>query len=290
MLQSIFRILVNKFIFKDSTYFLGMVLVRLSRKFRKVSFFKSTKNSLLVKKCLGNLTLELKPKTYMGGSLYWTGFHHISEMIYLRNILQNDMTFIDVGANQGEFSLYASSRLSKGQVYSFEPVSAQFNMLSKNIELNNIQNIKAFNFGLSDAEGELPVFTSSSSTDLGNNEGLSSLFSSNDRDVFEEKVKLEVFDDLFSDKIDRIDFIKIDVEGAELFVLKGMKETLKKFTPTILIELSEDNFKNAGYTTKDVLDFLNIYNYKPHKLFRGKIQEVQSIDMEWGNYVFISKK
>jgi FkbM family methyltransferase len=267
-----------------------MVLVRLSRKFRKVSFFKSTKNSLLVKKCLGNLTLELKPKTYMGGSLYWTGFHHISEMIYLRNILQNDMTFIDVGANQGEFSLYASSRLSKGQVYSFEPVSAQFNMLSKNIELNNIQNIKAFNFGLSDAEGELPVFTSSSSTDLGNNEGLSSLFSSNDRDVFEEKVKLEVFDDLFSDKIDRIDFIKIDVEGAELFVLKGMKETLKKFTPTILIELSEDNFKNAGYTTKDVLDFLNIYNYKPHKLFRGKIQEVQSIDMEWGNYVFISKK
>lgn len=286
MIQFVFRVLVNKFIFKDSTYFLGMTLVRLSRKLRKYKIFQNNVDFQIAKKCLGNLTLELRPKTYMGGSLFWTGYHHISEMIYLKSNLKPHMNFVDIGANQGEFSLFASSVLNTGVVYSFEPVSNQFNMLLKNIELNNIKNIETFKFGLSDHQGELPVYTSSKPTDLGNNEGLSSLYSSHERDIFEENIKLEVFDEYFKNDDLKIDFIKIDVEGAELFVLKGMYNNLKKYKPTILIELSEDNFNSAGYSTKDIIDFLSNLGYSPFKLFRGKTIKCNVIDLKWGNYIF----
>jgi FkbM family methyltransferase len=70
------------------------------------------------------------------------------------------MVFVDVGANQGEFSLFAASKIKEGKVWSFEPVSSNIKMLKKNIALNNFSQIELFEFGLLDEETDLPVYTS----------------------------------------------------------------------------------------------------------------------------------
>ena len=109
---------------------------------------------------MGNIKMELDTNSYMGGSLFWSGFHHLNECLYLNSFLTNNMVFVDVGANQGEFSLFAASKIKEGKVWSFEPVSSNIKMLKKNIALNNFSQIELFEFGLLDEETDLPVYTS----------------------------------------------------------------------------------------------------------------------------------
>lgn len=180
ILSNILRRLISKLIFKDHTYLLGMVFVRLSRKLRKKSYTKienNKRNEIIISNCLGGLKMQINPFNYMGGSIYWSGFHHITEMVYLNRFLSTEMNFIDIGANQGEFSLFAANKIKSGQVFSFEPVKQQYNSLIKNKELNKLDSIIPFNFGLSNNKGELPIYTSSN-TKLhhGNHEGLSTLY------------------------------------------------------------------------------------------------------------------
>ncbi len=267
-----------------------MVFVRLSRKLRKKSYLTFSTNintEKVISDCLGKLKMQINPYNYMGGSIYWSGFHHITEVAYLNKYLKPEMNFIDIGANQGEFSLFAASKLNKGKVFSFEPVSKQFKSLVFNKELNNFNNIQPFNFGLSDIKGELPIYTSNN-TNLhhGNHEGLSTLYKTDERNVLEDTVQLEVFDNLFYDKLERLDFIKIDIEGAELFALKGMTKTILKFKPEILIEINDETFTSAGYSAKAMISFLSGFGYKPNKIFRGRTIPIQKIDTNWGNYIF----
>ena len=73
------------------------------------------------------------------------------------------------------------------------------------------------------------------------------------------------------------DFIKIDVEGAELYALRGAAETLKKHHPKILLEFNRDTFEAAGYTQQDVLDFLGQFNYKFQVIEdRGKLSHLDT--------------
>ena len=267
-----------------------MVFVRFSRKLRKKSYSKFEQNKLkeiVTNNCLGDLKMQINPYNYMGGSIYWSGFHHITEIVYLNRFLHADMNFVDIGANQGEFSLFAATIIKDGQIYSFEPVKRQFTTLIKNIELNKLDSIIPFNFGLSNTKGELPIFTSTN-TKLhhGNHEGLSTLYPTEERNIIEDTVQLEVFDTLFFESLKRLDFIKIDIEGAELFALQGMKKTIDKFKPEILIEINDETFHSAGYSSMDLISFLAEFGYKPYKIFRGNLISIDNINTDWGNYIF----
>lgn len=284
----ILRFLINKLIVNNFTYLSGMLLVRLSRMLRRKYFRKGMKEEMLiVNNCMGNIIMKIDKNSYMGGSIYWSGFHHVNEMLFLKSYLKPDMVFIDIGANQGEFSLFAASKLTKGKVISFEPVTKQYQYLVNNIELNSYHNIELNKFGLSNEETILPIFTSKN-TELhgGVHEGLSTLYKSNERNDFEENVEIKIFDKEFGEKLTRMDFIKIDIEGAELFALKGMKLHLEKFKPVILIEMSDETFNSAGYSIKDVTDFLHSFEYNSYKIYRGKLIKHDGVFSEWGNYIF----
>lgn len=253
-----------------------------------MSYHPGEKEELTIVKFTGNLKMKVDIHSYMGGSIYWAGLHHLNEILYLKRRLTPDMTFIDVGANQGEFSVYAASRLTKGRVLAFEPVSKIRNLLRENQRINNLQNLEIFDFGLSDHEGSLPIYTTADTIHHhGYNEGLSTLYKTDERNVFEEQVSLKVFDDMFYDKLQRIDFAKIDVEGAELYVLKGMRKSLIKFKPELLIEINEGAFNAAGYSTSDLISFLKDLNYNCYGLKRGKLTSMEHNDFDrWGNYIF----
>lgn len=265
-----------------------MVFFRFSRKIRnKINKDKKVSNFIITRNCLGDLKMNLDVHSYMSGCIYWAGLHHVNESIYLSKILKDNFIFIDIGANQGEFSLFASNYIKKGRILSFEPVQENFNRLSTNLELNKIENCETFRFGLSDKNGFLPIYTDESASEGGGiNEGLSTLFRSESKGLFQEEIELKIFDEVFEHDLERIDFIKIDIEGSELFALRGMKKSLMKYKPEILLEVNEDCFLAAGYDSKEILTFLFELNYKPFKLYRGKLFLHEGDFTNWGNYIF----
>ena len=288
--SNLLRHLIYFFVKRKHTYLLGMVLLRFSRKLRKRYFNPTNKTSMLqVNNCMGNIKMELDTNSYMGGSIFWSGFHHLNECLYLNSFLKNDMVLVDVGANQGEFSLFASSKIKNGKVLSFEPVSSNINLLKKNIELNNFTQIELFEFGLLDIETDLPVYTSEDEIlNSGRHEGLSTLYPDDYRSVQEEIIQLKVFDDLFFSNLERLDFIKIDIEGAELPALKGMLKTITKFKPQILIEISSETIKNTNYEFEELLGFFENLNYQAYSLFRGNLVKENDLKLtSWGNFIFI---
>ena len=167
--------------------------------------------------------------------------------------------FYDIGANIGYYSIRYCDFADR--IYSFEPVKTTFDLLVENIRLNNLKNVGVFNLGISDQSGKRQINLYSSS---GNN----SLFSRsipNDIDlkkIGDQEVELKILDDLvFNSKILPPGIMKIDVEGSELFVLKGAEKTISKFKPVLLIEYSKATSDDAGYSRENILQQLNTEDY-----------------------------
>jgi len=160
-----------------------------------------------------------------------TGFDYVSQEIektgvwekrttdFVKENLKEGMVFLDVGAQAGYYTLLASQLGAK--VYSFEPSTTNRALLEKNIKDNDYKNIKVFDVALSDVRGKAKLYK-------GKTCGENSLFGQGE---FEE-IKTERYDSL---KLETPDMIKIDVEGAEMSVLKGMKKLLETKKPLIII-------------------------------------------------------
>jgi hypothetical protein len=87
----------------------------------------------------------------------------------------------------------------------------------------------------------------------------------------------------------RIDFIKIDVEGAEMDVLKGAIYTIKRYKPDILLEIIEDNVHAGGYKPEDIIVFMNSFGYKPYSITSTGLMPFQFEKQQTHN-VFFSVK
>lgn len=142
------------------------------------------------------------------------------------NFIEKGDTVIDVGAFIGYHSLFFSSLVgADGEVLAFEPDPRNFDLLKKNIDINNVENILAFNKGLGAREGETCLYR-----DL-NNEARTTLSSkvsraSNHKRDKSVKVNVISLDDFLSMHKYNPDFIKMDAEGFEYEVFEGMTKTL----------------------------------------------------------------
>ena len=156
----------------------------------------------------------------------------------------------------------AAKRINKGTVYAFEPVRDTFVKLENNINLNGFTNIKAFNLAVSDQAGTLQLFPGNNkntgTSSIRMHKGFSGKLEMAEAITVDEFIKRE--------KIYKADFIKIDVEGSEMNVLKGMKWTLEKLSPVVLIELLEEKLDNAGSSVKEIYQFFIGLGYKPYNI------------------------
>lgn len=282
-----YRSLIYFLITKETSYYLGMILVRVGRYLRKYFYSEKKKDSYSIVFFFNKINLKVNRSNYMGGMMLWTGFHHLNEILYLEKYLKKDMTFVDVGANQGEFTLFAAFKLTDGLVISFEPLGKNLKSLFENISLNNFSNISINQFGLSNKNEKLPIYTSENKLlHSGVHEGLSSIYKTDDRSILEEVVDIKVFDIEYFDKIQKLDFVKIDIEGAELYCLKGMEKSINKFRPQILIEINDETFRAAGYTKRELLNYIKTLNYSVNEIRKGKLRIVSNVtNIKDGNYI-----
>lgn len=230
----------------------------------------------------GDLKMKIDTSRTIGAAIYWTGFHEFREFIFLHGYLKKDMVFVDIGANQGEYTLFAAKRLTSGHVLSFEPLPSMRKMLMENISLNNFKNILLFEFGLST---EAKLFTIHEFE--GNHEGLATLYPGDKKVKSSLTIVTKALDNVFySTGLQRLDFIKVDIEGGELNALKGARKTIELFKPWILVEINAQTYQAAGYTINDILEFFQLINYQPFEIKkRGQLAVCENLP-QYGNILF----
>jgi len=169
---------------------------------------------------------------------------HVTKI--MKSILKQGMTFLDVGANIGYYSLLAAGMLGpSGKVISVEPNVQNVKLLYLSSIINEFDNIEIYPFAASNCRGLI-----SYSHDMSNG----SIFSANDPNVvFGADL---VFSEKLDNLVDRVDVIKIDVEGADYLALKGGRHLLES-RPTIFAEFSPLALQSvSGVTGKDYLELL----------------------------------
>ncbi|RDV37394.1 FkbM family methyltransferase [Bradymonadaceae bacterium TMQ3] len=211
----------------------------------------------------GDLHFRLDLNEHMGSQIFWRGFHSGPQLQLLSHLLKPDHVFIDIGANHGEFTVVAARHLPQGRVISFEPNESVHRRLRFNVEANHFENVTLSTSGLSDAPGVATIYASANLDHDGTtNQGLATLYPTESRGQVVHEIELTTLDTFVKDAaLERVDLIKIDIEGAELSALKGADEVLTGFRPNIILELNEGTCKSAGYTMSDLLDHLGGYGY-----------------------------
>jgi FkbM family methyltransferase len=224
--------------------------------YKPFSWRKFTKNGI---------TFEVDLNDYVGHYLYF--FFDNSLHALLSMAKEGDYVF-DIGANIGSTSLYLAQKIGdKGKVFSFEPDPYNYEQLKKNVNLNSFSNIEIFNIGLGNNSGTYKLFIDTP-TNRGGNRILDEKMGSGKEFHY---ILVEKFDDWINNlKINRVDLIKIDVEGYEYNVLLGAENTLRKFKPKLFIELDDNNLKQQGHSASMLVLFLENMGYKIINSMNGK--------------------
>lgn len=158
---------------------------------------------------------------------------------------------VDIGAYIGDFSIYAATKAIQGKVYAYEPVPANFRLLKHNMKLNNLDNLVPFNLGVFDGKGRKKIYLSDSPS-------ASSLFGRGDSSFLVKTVGLK---DVFEDNgLEKIDFLKIDCEGAEYDILLNTPQKYLDKIDKVALEYHEGEFTKHG--CKDLETFFRGHNFQ----------------------------
>jgi FkbM family methyltransferase len=181
--------------------------------------------------------------------------------MFLSEVLRPGMTFIDVGANDGLYSLFAARRVAPtGRVLALEPSLREFSRLEKNIHLNKFTGILPLRLAVSDREGVGTLCVAGFG-----HEGQNTLgdFAYDIERAGTEQVPMTTLDQMV-DRYDlqAMDVLKIDAEGAELAILKGANSAIAKFRPLILLELVEAALVHQFASRQAIINLLESAGYR----------------------------
>lgn len=187
-----------------------------------------------------------------------------SEM--MKNLVNDGDTIFDIGTNMGWYSILFSTLNRNSEIHSFEPVPSTFSVFLKNIQLNNSINIKANHFGLSDEERDEYIYFYPQGS---GNASLKNL--SDSQEVEKIRCKFKTLDQYVADNNCNIDFLKCDVEGAELLVFQGGKECILKNKPIIFSEILRKWSKKFKYNPNDIFDLFRSMKYEVYFCQNSKL-------------------
>jgi FkbM family methyltransferase len=212
----------------------------------------------------GGLRWSLNPADFEHAGLFWLGAKDTWDLYHLRPLLGPGSVFFDVGANFGYYSLTLAAALNRQcRVHAFEPNPKTYDRLLRHIEWNQMGNvISAYKMAVSDAEGTANLIERS------DNSGASRLGS----DAGGVPVAVTTLDAFCSaNAVERLDAVKIDVEGYEARVLAGGRATLSRFKPAIVIEFWTTGLARAGSSVDEVAGVLEDLGYKLFKPSRERL-------------------
>jgi len=203
------------------------------------------------------------------------------------NLLRRDGVLVDIGANIGWYSLLAAA--TGALAYAFEPIPSTYERLCKNIELNDYVGIKPFFMGLGEKSGLETFYYHQNVSGASSRANLDYLSDGMSQPV---KCPINTLDSICKrENIERIDLIKCDVEGGELFVYRGAIETLRRFRPFVLSEMLRKWSAKFSYHPNEIIKLFADMDYICIALSRkqpgkGYILECMSDETEETNFLF----
>lgn len=201
-------------------------------------------------------------------SIYYTGTYEKGSLAIMKHMLRPGDCFVDVGANIGLMSIFASQLVGPaGKVWAFEPNPLTARILEENIRINHSQNIEQSRYAVGKIPGNALIYDR---WDF--NRGSASLIKP-DKDTGSHEVQVCTLSGFFKKEIKDVDhyprLIKLDIEGFELEALHGSLDLLNSEHPPILmVECSENRENSSGNGNDALYDFLLTLGH--YKIFRGK--------------------
>jgi FkbM family methyltransferase len=188
-----------------------------------------------------------RPYPFAGGLIYLDvdespamrqrveGRYERRKIVALQRLLEPGMTFVDAGSNKGDFALIAARVMKdQGRVLAFEPAPENCRWIRASVELNGYRSVTVFELALSDTEGRVPLY-------IGEWSGWHSL-ARRPKPQASMEVDARTLDSVLHETGDpHVDVLKIDVEGAELALLRGAERTLAdERLLAVLVEVHPD--------------------------------------------------
>lgn len=223
---------------------------------------------------LGDVTTLLKryglqfrydPNSYIGKFIYYRGIFEEQILRSIEGNLRRGTTFIDVGANVGLHTVVAANLVGPGgSVIAFEPGSTMRARVQQNLKLNRLQNVDLRPYAIGRATGSADLYVLDES-----NDGESTLAKPQGK-CRSESVEIRTLDDELT-HVSGDCVVKIDVEGAEMEVLLGAEQFVRRVRPrAIFVECIDVYLKRFGSTRREVMNWLHSAGYETRALIRGR--------------------
>src|SRR5450432_901307 len=184
-----------------------------------------------------------------------------AEMRFTERVLRPGMTVLDIGAHHGLYTLLASKRVGAvGRVIAFEPSGRERKRLIRHVWVNRCANVSVERMALGDCAGEAGLFVVEGQQDWCNSLRAPAVEGRTQTIRVEVRTLDEVLERL---GISSVDFIKLDVEGAELSFLRGASALLRsEWRPAILAEVQDMRTEPWGYAAREIVGYLKNAEYR----------------------------
>ncbi|MGE7634497.1 FkbM family methyltransferase [Bacillus paramycoides] len=200
---------------------------------------------------------------YIGRIIHSSQDYYEKELLeYFKEYMPTNGIVYDIGANIGNHTLYFSQALNPKKIYSFEPAKELFTVLDFNVQVNKLKNIELFNYAVGKEMGEALLNYNHQNTGSSN-------ISSDGHEI----VKSVTLDKL---KIEKPDFVKIDVEGFEYDVIQGMQKVLQVSNPVLWIEVFPDNYFAVDQLLEE-LNYVQVDRYLDNYIY-VRLTKEQGLD------------
>jgi len=209
-----------------------------------------------------DIAIYADPDSYIEWSIFSGGTYENEIGKLIRISLQPGDAALDIGANIGLQSIRMAQSATGGLIYAFEPLEHLRRRAEKNLQLNNVGNVTMLPYALSDNEYEMEFAIDKANWNQG-------AFSLSDSSAGDEKqnVSIKIGDNIAEiATVQKLKLVKIDVEGYEFNVLKGLQQTLSKHKPRILFEYDRQYWLRSGQDIESCIVFLQALGYSLYQV------------------------
>jgi FkbM family methyltransferase len=178
---------------------------------------------------------------------------------HLAALIRPDHTIIDIGGNIGVRALHFAQRVPQGRVVTFEPDPENFARLQEHLRLNALPHVVGRNLGIGPVEQVMKLYQV-----VPSNSGMNRIITQGEGlERFPHKeVRIVPLDKaLEGTGVQRVDILKVDVEGFELGVLQGCAAVIRRDKPVLFVELDDDNLRENGTDARSLIAFLEGLGY-----------------------------
>jgi len=211
--------------------------------------------------------------------------HEETTTALFKKMVKPQDTVLDLGANIGYFTLLAARLVGKsGKVFSFEPEPTNFNYLKKNIEINGYGNVTAENKAVSNTNGKTKLFICSYDSGhhtINQYDGIEAYSRGKPSEKNFIEIDTVILDEFLKDKTEKVNIVKIDIEGAETLAISGMRSILKNNAKIkVFLEFFPILIEKMGHSSAKLIESL-LEDFKFNIYVIGHDYSMQGYDMEF---------